>query len=118
MARVWVTADIRVNLLPRCQINMPKVSARILGQVMRYCAEVERGYAPVATGALRNSITVYQQGAEHGLVRAGEGLPRPYAPYQEYGTMYNAPHPYARPAADDTVGQLNQIGNIEAELLA
>ena len=119
MARVWVTADIRVNLLPRCQINMPKVSARVLRAVMNYTAEVERGYAPVLTGALRNSIRVYLFSAESGIVRAGEGLARPYAPYQEYGTIYNQPHPYVRPAAEVALNTINSItGDISAELVS
>jgi HK97 gp10 family phage protein len=123
MARVYVTANIRVNLIPRCIINMPKVSQRVLIQIMDYAVEKEKGFAPVRTGALRDSIRRYVIGTNGGVVRAGggsdrNGNPIDYAPYQEYGTVYNAPHPFVRPTAAIALDAVNQIGNIEAELLS
>lgn len=123
MARIYVTANVKVNLIPRCIINMPKVSQRVLIQVMDYAVEVEKNYAPVRTGALRDSIRRYVIGTNGGIVRAGGGTgrngePIDYAEYQEYGTIYNAPHPFVRPTADQALNALNAVGNIEAELLS
>lgn len=117
MARVWVTNNVRVNLIPRCQINMPKVSTRILRQVVQFTADTEQEMAPVLTGALRDSIKGYVLGPENGLVRAGGGSVD-YGPYQEYGTRYHGPQPFVRPAAEAAVAAINSVGNIESELLS
>lgn len=124
MARIYVTANVRVNLLPRCMVNLPNISQRVLIQIMDYCVEVEKENVPVDTGSLRDSIRRYVIGNNGGVVRAGggsnrsTGRPLDYAGFQEYGTRYNQPHPFVRPAADVALNAANQIGDISGELIS
>jgi HK97 gp10 family phage protein len=54
-------------------------------------ADAARGFAPVDTGELRDSIQ-----AESDRVTVGA----PYAAYVEYGTSHMSAEPFLRPAAD------------------
>lgn len=55
-------------------------------------AETARSMAPVATGALRDSIAVNPEGVYIGA---------PYAVFVEYGTSRSPAQPYVRPAMDE-----------------
>jgi HK97 gp10 family phage protein len=57
--------------------------------------------APVATGALARSIRAEATGTEITV-----GTPVPYAPFQEYGTVYTPASPYLRPALEAATTQV------------
>lgn len=62
--------------------------------------------APVATGALRNSINyvvMYNEGGGRHELVIQVGMP--YGVYQEFGTRFMSPHPYIRPA-------INRVGRL------
>lgn len=69
---------------------------RALDDAGRLVATRARGYAPVDTGALANSIEASREGAE---VKVGTGI-GVYAGVQEYGSSHTPAHPYMRPALD------------------
>lgn len=62
-------------------------------------AETMRSYAPVLSGALRDSIEVEVVGSG---VEIGPTVD--YAHFPEYGTAHMAPEPYAGPSADKHAG--------------
>lgn len=61
--------------------------------------EAAKRYAPVDTGALRDSITAHLNGLT-AEITAGEGLPDARAVYMEYGTAHVLPRYYFRPAVE------------------
>jgi HK97 gp10 family phage protein len=62
-------------------------------------AEAAKRYAPVKTGALRDSIVAHLNGLT-AEITAGEGLPDARAVYMEYGTAHIVPRYYFRPAVE------------------
>lgn len=126
MTQVFVRSNIKINLLPRCIINMPGISSRKLKILMTYTLEREREYVPRDSGDLAKSIHGALLSPESGYVRAGGGYsthwrrPLNYGPFQEYGTSHNPPQPFVRPAASDAASYAKGVlgGNIEGELLA
>jgi HK97 gp10 family phage protein len=75
-------------------------------QAMQAGAEVARQEAPVKTGALRDSITVEDNGIEGG-VSLGAGVE--YAIFQELGTRHIAPHPFVAPGMQEARRVLQQL---------
>jgi HK97 gp10 family phage protein len=86
---------------------------------------LEQGYAPVDTGALRDSITIDPPNEGDASVTQSVGPHVSYASYQEYGTgMRGDPtapyahvmswpgipaHPFVRPAMDEARGKVKDI---------
>lgn len=126
MTQIFVKGNVKVNLLPRCIINMPKVSARKLAQLMTYCVEREQLYVPRKSGDLADTIHGELFSRESGRVTVGGGHSAywgreiDYGPHQEYGTVNHGPQPFVRPAAEDTAYHAATVlgANIEGELLS
>lgn len=118
------TTTIRINLFPNCMVNLPGIAREEVIRAMDYAIEVEQQEVPVATGSLRDSIHKIMTGETSGIVRAGGGTrrgtgePIDYAIFQEYGTVYNAAHPFVRPAADAAAQTFGDIGDISGRLLS
>jgi HK97 gp10 family phage protein len=58
-----------------------------------------RAFAPVRTGALRDAITLVDDGPSSTTVGV-TGAPSLYAHFPEYGTVHIPAQPFMRPAAD------------------
>ena len=69
-----------------------------LGQMGGFIVSRMQQYAPVDTGLLRSSIHDKVDTADHSLTVF---IPPFYGIYQEFGTRFIRPHPYARPAILD-----------------
>lgn len=80
----------------------------IIGQVAERYA---KGYAPVDTGRLRNSIS-HEVAPDENAVYVGTNVE--YAPYQEFGTRYQGGTPFLRPAIENHLDEYKQI--VEEEL--
>ena len=63
--------------------------------------------APVDTGALRDSIEVFDGDSKKEKYIGSITIP--YAIYQELGTVKMSPQPYLRPALDNIVASLEDI---------
>jgi HK97 gp10 family phage protein len=104
--------------------NLPRIARDELVRVMAKTREVEMQYAPVATGSLRDSSRVIMTGQTSGMVRIGGGTrrgtgePIDYTIFQEYGTIHNAAHPFARPAADYAATQIGSMPDISGALVS
>jgi len=70
-----------------------------------------KGYAPVDTGRLRNSIS-HDVSTEEQAVYVGTNVE--YAPYQELGTRFQPGTPFLRPAIENHLDEYKQI--VEEEL--
>ena len=70
-----------------------------------------KGYAPVDTGRLRNSIS-HDVSTEEQAVYIGTNVE--YAPYQELGTRFQTGTPFLRPAIENHLDEYKQI--VEEEL--
>ena len=70
-----------------------------------------KGYAPVDTGRLRNSIS-HQVSEEEEAVYIGTNVE--YAPYQEFGTRFQRGTPFLAPALDNHMAEYKSI--VENEL--
>lgn len=70
-----------------------------------------KGYAPVDTGRLRNSIS-HDVSTEEQAVYVGTNVE--YAPYQELGTRFQTGTPFLRPAIENHLNEYKQI--VEEEL--
>ncbi len=76
------------------------VGARVVDAILRGAMDIESNAkmdAPVDTGYLRNSIH-YQMDIGPSDVNATIGTNTVYAPWQEFGSARNKPHPYLIPA--------------------
>jgi HK97 gp10 family phage protein len=62
--------------------------------------------APHLTGTLAGSIEWQETGDDDGVVSASV----PYAHFEEFGSLHNAPHPFMRPALDEASGNLKSPG--------
>ena len=98
--------------------NSKEVSDNIKAALLRgleTCGLVAEGYAkklaPVDTGNLRNSIT-HTVDEEEPAAYIGTNVE--YAPYQEFGTIHMAAHPFLKPAVADHANEYRKI--IENEL--
>jgi hypothetical protein len=101
--------------------GLDRLINRLSGNISRAVAETAaaivadaQGMAPVATGALRDSIKAEIAGYE-AVISAGEGLPDGRAFFQEFG--YHAggtfvQHPYLTPAVERNRGRF--VAEVEA----
>lgn len=85
--------------------------ARALEKIGLVAERYAKGYAPVDTGRLRNSIS-HEAVPDEGAVYIGTNVE--YAPYQEFGTIHQKGTPFLRPALDNHLGEYEQI--VENEL--
>ena len=85
--------------------------ARALETIGLVAERYAKGYAPVDTGRLRNSIT-HEAVPDEGAVYIGTNVE--YAPYQEFGTRYQSGTPFLRPAVENHLGEYKAI--VESEL--
>lgn len=101
-------------------LNHAAAEARPLAEiaVRKTALDIEatsKAFAPVDTGALRNSIgsDIHADG-EHGSIEAEIGPTVKYAPYLEFGTSRMAPRAFMGPALDrhapSFVQALEQLG--------
>lgn len=83
-------------------VQMENRLAQALFDASHFLAKMVRPYAPVRTGALRESIDVRPiqfVGVLHEKARVSPGVS--YDIYQELGTYKMPPHPYLKPATRD-----------------
>ena len=85
--------------------------ARALETIGLVAERYAKGYAPVDTGRLRNSIT-HEAVPDEGAVYIGSNVE--YAPYQEFGTRYQSGTPFLRPAVENHLDEYKGI--VESEL--
>ena len=85
--------------------------ARALETIGLMAERYAKGYAPVDTGRLRNSIT-HEAVPDEGAVYIGSNVE--YAPYQEFGTRYQSGTPFLRPAVENHLDEYKGI--VESEL--
>ena len=105
MASVWFEGIEKLTTLAfQVEAGAARVGAAGALVVRKTAADVERdakAFAPVDTGALRNSISTTISGSGHSLaIEAEIGPTVSYAVFQEYGTSRMAPHPYMGPAVE------------------
>lgn len=90
--------------------KVEKVSSERLGEIARKLQADAKAAAPVATGELRDSITM-SGGRDYRRVTAGVR----YAVFVEFGTSVMAPQPFLWPAADgaqaDLADELSKLGD-------
>lgn len=98
--------EFDVSELNRVAVDLGRADAAVVRRVRavlaRSAADIEReakAFAPVDTGALRNSIGVDLYGLD-----AVIGATANYGGYVEFGTSRMAPHAYMGPAFDRHVG--------------
>lgn len=95
---------------------MEQISKAVLKGITEVCLLVEgqaKVLATVDTGQLRDSIT-HRVANEGGELVGEVGTPTEYAPYIEYGTMYQKAQPFLRPAFRENK---KNIENILGEIL-
>lgn len=80
--------------------------ARALETIGLVSERYAKGYAPVDTGRLRNSIS-HQSVPDEEAVYVGTNVE--YAPYQEFGTKYQAGTPFLRPAIENHLQEYKNI---------
>jgi HK97 gp10 family phage protein len=84
--------------------ELNKIAIQFLNDVANNVKEESKVLAPVDTGALRDSIDVYEGNNDKEKLI---GSKIHYAIYQELGTSKISPQPYLRPALDQVIGDLN-----------
>jgi HK97 gp10 family phage protein len=88
-----------------------KISPAVRASVQAGCQLIQdaaQHYAPVRTGALRDSITTEID--DSGKTIIGRVSPHvPYAEFLEYGTVHMSPRPFMRPAFDENRGAIEDL---------
>lgn len=100
--------------------NAGAVGARTAAAIRKTAHDIEadaKGFAPVDTGFLRNSISTTISGdGRFGEIAAVIGPTAEYGIYQEVGTSKMPAHPYLAPAFDRRIGgftaALGKLGGI------
>lgn len=89
-------------------------AAQAVDSTLADAAALAAIYAPVSTGALRNSITYKPARMQQGAIVGSFGsYTISYAIYPEMGTYKMSARPYLRPAADDTFPTLlSRLGRL------
>jgi HK97 gp10 family phage protein len=105
VATIWFDGIEEMNTITaELEADKGAVGRKAAVVVRRYALEVERFgklFAPVDTGALKNSITTDVEGdGRFGAITASVGPTVHYGKYVEYGTRYMAPQAYMGPALD------------------
>lgn len=85
--------------------------ARALEKIGLVAERYAKGYAPVDTGRLRNSIS-HEAAPDEGAVYIGTNVE--YGIYQEFGTVYQPGTPFLRPAVENHIDEYKEI--VEQEL--
>jgi HK97 gp10 family phage protein len=83
-------AGAKVFLEAEAMVKERETAARI--------ATAAQQFAPVLTGALRESIKVQGEGVDKGMPYVDVGTTEPYAVFVEYGDSRQAAKPFMRPA--------------------
>lgn len=100
---------VRFNRFPNTQLALKQAVQQMVEKATFDIEAMAKVDAPYDTGALQASITSQVEGTftgAEGLVYSNQE----YAPYQEFGTRYNQPHPYMRPAAERERQELIVLG--------
>lgn len=84
--------------------------ARALEKIGLVAERYAKGYAPVDTGRLRNSIS-HEVAPDEEAVYIGTNVE--YAPYQEFGTRYQSGTPFLRPALERHLDEYKEIAKTE-----
>ena len=87
-------ADLHIVFEPGWELRALAASSSTVDEVTEAIAEDMRRYAPVDTGALRDSIEAEPAVEGSGRVRVGTD----HWQFPEYGTRDQDAQPYARPA--------------------
>lgn len=88
----WNDAAVQAQVMARVNLELHRMGSFLVPRMQQY--------APVDTGALRAGIHETVDETAHTLT---VHIPAPYAIYQEFGTRFIKPHPYARPAILDAM---------------
>lgn len=107
MAKSVVT--VRFNRFPATALALKDAVRQVVEKATLDIQAKAAIDAPYETGALQASISSQVEGTFTGA----EGLVytnQEYAAYQEFGTKFNGPNPYMRPAAEAVRGQLIALG--------
>lgn len=104
MASVWIdgleSANTVAVSLQGAGVLAGMRASRVVAATAHKIEATAKGFAPVDTGALRNSIKADVQALE-----ATIGTDLDYAGYVEYGTSRMAPRAYLGPALDRHSGE-------------
>lgn len=94
-----IDVDVRFNRIREINDRIPNVVASLIRKAVSETESLAKIRVPVATGALKNSITSSLEA--RGNVVVGEvGTSLHYAAYVEYGTRFSPAQPYLVPAFD------------------
>lgn len=72
-------------------------------EIARTAEKIAENLCPVATGALKATIRVEETRTSASLKVGDEKVD--YAPFVEYGTVYQTPQPFIRPAIEKALKQ-------------
>lgn len=105
------TVTVRFNRFPQTALATKQAVEHLVEKATIDIAARAAANAPIDTGALAESYTYEVEGTFNGA----EGIAYSdieYAPYQEFGTVHNAPQPHVRPAVEQTKGELIALGRV------
>ncbi len=98
-----IRIEVVKNILPRLAADFPRRTSEAIGLGLFKVLEEADPRTPRDTGNLAGGAMVrFSPGAHEGSVY----WPAPYAAYQELGTRFHAPQPFAKPAVDIVQPQL------------
>lgn len=106
---IKLQATVRFNRLPNSKLETVKAVRQLVEKATVDITAGAKNRAPYRTGALQESISYEVTDTFTG----GEGIVytnQEYGPYQEFGTRFNAAHPFMRPAAEQVQQQLIELG--------
>lgn len=91
------TVTVRFNKVPQLSGNLKKLAKEAVEDAATQTESLAKGFAPVDTGALRNSIKAEKAGSD---LAWDVAVGQPYGLYQEYGTVHMPAHPFITPAVE------------------
>ncbi|SRR6266404_8860009 len=95
MNKLTIKVTRRENHADQVVDAFTKLAGTAVTKTAEEAAAEAKGLAPVHTGHLRDSIDT----AKVSDTEAAFGATVDYAPFAEYGTRHEAPHPFITPAA-------------------
>lgn len=85
--------------------DAPKHASDVVGEVAQHVKDTARSFAPILTGALRDSIHV-SVAVNRTTREVGPSVE--YGGFVEFGTSDTAPQPYLQPAVDKHQDELEE----------